>query len=77
MDKSFKESTSFVSETIILTPDPFSLSLNVKLSVLQSGDLHRLLMSAPRRADRRYEGPGELGSAKRAESSFSMQQCTY
>jgi hypothetical protein len=37
MDKSFKESTSFVSETIILTPAPCSLSLNAKLSTAERG----------------------------------------
>lgn len=37
MDKSFKESTSFVSETTILTPALYSLSLNEKLSTAERG----------------------------------------
>jgi len=37
MDKSFKASTSFVSETTILTPALCSLSLNVKLNTAERG----------------------------------------
>lgn len=37
MDKSFKESTSFVSETTLLTTALRSLSLNVKFSTAEQG----------------------------------------
>lgn len=37
MDKSFKESTSFISETTMLTPALRSLSLNVKFSTAERG----------------------------------------